>query len=393
MTCRRKLYKGTNLQINEAKSAVVSRFGRQFLGDVLWQKGPTVCHPVDMSWHHNLPIFYEVLRPTMTMSCFSRRQWLASLAAGNLVHTLGAQAATYPDKPVRIVVPFAAGAGTDAMGRLLAQKLGDLFSVSVVVENRTGASGAIGSQFVAQSPSDGYTLLLAAAPFTTVPAVLPSAGYDPLGSFTPIGMVAQGPLMWACHKDLPFNTLAELVTYAQTRPGQLNYGSAGAGGINHLVLEQLKAKKGVSIVHIPYRGIAPATLDMIGGQIHLLTGTIPALAPFVRDGRIKPLAVTTAQRHPSLPQVPGLAEQGLTDLTALNYFGLLAPKGTPFEVVDRLGQALARITASPDVQARFKADALDPAPQGGAYMEKFIRSDLEGWKKVVRQQGIQIDQL
>lgn len=329
----------------------------------------------------------------MTLPYFSRRQWLASAAAGSLVHAWGAQAATYPDKAVRIVVPFAAGAGTDAMGRLLAQKLGDLLGASVVVENRTGASGAIGTQHVAQSPADGHTLLLVAAPFTTVPAVLPNAGYDPVASFAPIGMVAQGPLMWACNKDLPFNTLAELLTYAQTRPGQLNYGSAGAGGINHLVLEQLKAKKGVSIVHIPYRGIAPATLDMIGGQIHLLTGTIPALAPFVRDGRIKPLAVTTAQRHPSLPQVPGLAEQGLADLSALNYFGLVAPKGTPADVVARLGQAIGRITAMPDVQARFKADALEPAPQGVAHMDSFIRSDLEGWKKVVRQQGLQMDTL
>ena len=326
----------------------------------------------------------------MTLPHFSRRQWLAS-AAGSLFSAVEVRAAAYPDKPVRIVVPFAAGAGTDAMGRLLAQKLGDLWGASVVVENRTGASGAIGTQYVAQSQADGHTLLLVAAPFTTVPAVLPTAGYDPVGSFAPIGMVAQGPLMWACNKDLPFNTLAELVAYAQTRPGQLNYGSAGAGGINHLVLEQLKAKKGVSIVHIPYRGIAPATLDMIGGQIHLLTGTIPALAPFVRDGRIKPLAVTTAQRHPSLPQVPGLAEQGLADLTALNYFGLVAPKGTPADVVDRLGQAIGRIAAMPDVQARFKSDALEPAPQGVAHMDRFIRSDLDGWKKVVRQQGIQMD--
>lgn len=324
---------------------------------------------------------------------FSRRHLLTTAAAAGLCAAVGAQAATYPDKTIKITVPFAAGAGTDAMGRLLALKLGELLNTSAVVENRTGASGAIGSQWVAQSPADGYNLLLVAAPFTTVPAVLPTAGYDPVGSFTPIGMVAQGPLMWACNKDLPFNTLAELVSYAKTRPGQLNYGSAGAGGINHLVLEQLKANKGVSIVHIPYRGIAPATLDMMGGQIHVLTGTIPALAPFVRDGRIKPLAVTTAQRHPSLPQVPGLAEQGLADLTALNYFGLVAPKGTPADVVDRLNQALLRITAMPDVQARFKADALEPSPPGAAYMDKFIRSDLEGWKKVVRQQGIQIDQL
>jgi tripartite-type tricarboxylate transporter receptor subunit TctC len=279
------------------------------------------------------------------------------------------------------------------MGRLLAQKLAEVLGGSVVVENRTGASGAIGSQFVAQSAADGHTLLLVAAPFTTVPAVLPSAGYDPVGSFAPISMVAQGPLLWACNKDLPVNNLAELITYAKTRPGQLNYGSAGAGGINHLVLEQLKARKGISIVHIPYRGIAPATMDMIGGQIHVLTGTIPALAPFVRDGRVKALAVTTPLRNAALPQVPGLAEQGLADLSAFNYFGLMAPKGTPADVVERLSQALVRITALPDVQARFKTDALDTAPAGAAHMDKFIRQDLEGWKKVVQQQGIKVDQL
>jgi tripartite-type tricarboxylate transporter receptor subunit TctC len=279
------------------------------------------------------------------------------------------------------------------MGRLLAQKLAEVLGGSVVVENRTGASGAIGSQFVAQSAADGHTLLLVAAPFTTVPAVLPSAGYDPVGSFSPISMVAQGPLLWACNKDLPVNNLAELITYAKTRPGQLNYGSAGAGGINHLVLEQLKARKGISIVHIPYRGIAPATMDMIGGQIHVVTGTIPALAPFVREGRVKALAVTTPLRNAALPQVPGLAEQGLADLAAFNYFGLMAPKGTPADVVERLGQALARITAMPDVQARFKTDALDTAPAGAAHMDKFIRQDLEGWKKVVQQQGIKVDQL
>ena len=323
----------------------------------------------------------------------SRRRVLVSAAAGALLMTTGARAATYPDKAIKIIVPFAPGAGTDAMGRLLAQKLGELLRVSVVVENKTGASGAIGAQFVAQSPADGHTLLLVAAPYTTVPAVLPTAGYDPLSHFSNISMVAQGPLMWACNKDLAVNSLAELVAYAKTRPGQLNYGSAGAGGINHLVLEQLKAQHGLSIVHIPYRGIAPATVDLMGGQIQVLTGTIPALAPLVRDGRIKALAVTTGQRHPLFPQVPGLAEQNLSDLTALNYFGLVAPKGTPTDVVELLNQALVRVSAMPEVQARLKNDALETAPAGVAHMDKFIRSDLTAWQKVVRQQGIKIDAL
>ncbi len=296
-------------------------------------------------------------------------------------------------KPVRVVVPFAAGAGTDAMGRLLAQKLGDLLGQTFVVDNRSGASGAIGTQHVAQSPPDGHTLLLIAAPFTTVPAVLPTAGYDPVGSFEPISMVAQGPLVWACNKNLPVHTLAELAVYARTRPGQLNYGSAGAGGINHLVLEQFKARAGVSIVHIPYRGVAPAVLDMVAGQIDLGTGTVPALAPFIRESRIRALAVTTPKRSPALPEVPGLAESGMNELTALNYFGLVAPKGTPVAIIDRIHQTLPPLLALPDVQARLHTDALEISPTGPEHLTQFIRQDYESWKKVVVKQGIRVEQV
>ena len=205
----------------------------------------------------------------------------SSLVAGV---TSQARAQDWPDRPIRIVVPFAAGAGTDAVGRLMAQKLSDILGQSVVVDNRTGASGAIGTQYVAQSPADGYTLLLVAAPFTTVPAALPSAGYDPVSHFAPVSMIASGPLVWAVNKDLPVRSMQDLIALAKDKPGYLNYGSAGAGGINHLVLEMLKSRSNSYITHIPYRGIAPATMDMIGGQIHLVTGTVPALAPFIKDG-------------------------------------------------------------------------------------------------------------
>ena len=318
----------------------------------------------------------------------------------NRRHALGLTAATllplaahasWPQRPVRIVVPFAPGAGTDAMGRLLAQKLGEVLGASFVVENRAGASGAIGAQHVAQSAPDGYSLLLIAAPFTTVAAVLPQAGYDPVRGFTPVSMVAQGPLLWACKKDLPVGNLRELVEYARSRPGQLNYGSAGAGGINHLVLESLKARTGVSIAHIPYRGIAPATLEMVAGQLDLVTGTIPALAPFVRDGRIKALAVTTSRRTPALPDVPSMAELGFAGFDVSNYFGLVAPRGTPAEVTDRINAALPRVLSMPDVQARFKTDALEPAALGAAALTSFLSQDFGDWQKVVASQGIKVD--
>ncbi len=300
-------------------------------------------------------------------------------------------AQAWPERPIKIVVPFAPGAGTDAMGRLIAQKLADLLPGTVVVENRAGASGAIGSQYVAQSPADGYTLLLIAAPFTTVPASLPTAGYDPLRQFAPISMVASGPLVWAVNKDLPVSNLKELLALAKQKPGALNYGSAGAGGINHLVLEMLKSRSGTYITHIPYRGIAPATMDMIGGQIHMVTGTVPALMPFIKDGRIKPLAVTSARRSPALPDVPSMAEAGFANFDVLNYFGLVAPRATPQAVIDKLNAAVAGMVQLPDVKARFLADAVEPATGSPAQLAKFIEQDYLAWQRVVAAQNLKID--
>ena len=297
-----------------------------------------------------------------------RRTLLAGLALCALSQpTVFAQSgvAPFPDRPVKIVVPFAPGAGTDAMGRLIAQKLGEVLSASFVVENRTGASGAIGTQYVAQQAADGYTLLLVASPFTTVAASLTTAGYDPIKSFTPVGMIASGPLVWAANNQLPANTMQELVALARQKPGVLNYGSAGAGGVNHLVLELLKAKTGTFITHIPYRGVAPAAVDMVAGEVQLVTGTIPALLPLIKDKRIKPLAVTSAKRSPALPDVPSMSEAGFKGFDVLNFFALAAPAGTPAVVIDKLNTALNKVVTMPEVLARFKADAVDAMPGTG----------------------------
>ena len=300
-------------------------------------------------------------------------------------------AASYPDRPVKIVVPFAPGAGTDAMGRLMAQKLGESFSATFVVENRAGASGAIGTQYVAQAAPDGYTLLLVASPFTTVAASLPSANYDPLTQFAPVGMIASGPLVWAANTKLPVSNMKELVALARKKPGALNYGSAGSGGVNHLVLELLKARTGTFITHIPYRGVAPATMDMIGGQIELVTGTIPALLPFIKDGRIKPLAVTSAKRSPALPDVPSMSEAGLSGIDVVNYFALAAPVGTPAAVIEKLNLALNKVVVLPEVTARFKADAVEAAPGSPALLGHFIEADYRAWRNVVKTQNLKIE--
>ena len=297
----------------------------------------------------------------------------------------------YPDRAVRIVVPFAPGAGTDAMARLIAQKLGETLNATFVVDNRAGASGAIGTQYVAQSPADGYTLLLVASPFTTVAASLPSANYDPLRQFTPVGMIASGPLVWAANTKLPANTMKELVTLAKQKPGALNYGSAGAGGVNHLVLELLKARTGTFITHIPYRGVAPATMDMIGGQIQLITGTIPALLPFIKNGSVKPLAVTSAKRSSALPDVPSMTEAGMPGIDVVNYFALMAPTGTPPAIVNTLNAAINKVVAQPDVVARFKADAVEAAPGSPALLGHFIEADYRAWRNVVKTQNLKIE--
>jgi tripartite-type tricarboxylate transporter receptor subunit TctC len=325
---------------------------------------------------------------------WSRRTLLAGIAVCALSQaTVFAQSATttFPDRPVKIIVPFAPGAGTDAMGRLVAQKLGEVLGASFVVENRTGASGAVGTQFVAQQAADGYTLLLVASPFTTVAASLPSAGYDPIKSFTPVGMIASGPLVWAANNQLPANTMQELVALARQKPGVLNYGSAGAGGVNHLVLELLKTKTGTFIIHIPYRGVAPAAVDMVAGEVQLITGTIPALLPLIKDKRIKPLAVTSAKRSPALPDVPSMSEAGFKGFDVLNFFALAAPAGTPAAVIEKLNTALNKVLAMPDVLARFKVDAVDAMPGTPAAQAKFIDADFQAWRDVVRTQKLIIE--
>ena len=324
----------------------------------------------------------------------SRRTAVASVVATALLgSSVWAQngSASFPDKPVKIVVPFAPGAGTDAMGRLMAQKLGEVMGASFVVENRTGASGAIGTQYVAQQPADGYTLLLVASPFTTVAASLSSAGYDPIKSFAPVGMIASGPLVWATNHQTGIHTMQELVAYAKQKPGVLNYGSAGAGGVNHLVLELLKAKTGTFITHIPYRGVAPAALDMVSGQVQLVTGTIPALLPLVKDGRIKPLAVTSAKRSSAMPDVPSMAEAGFKGFDVLNYFALAAPAGTPVAVIDKLNAALNKVVLLPEVQARFKLDAVEATPGTPMAQAKFIEADYRAWRDVVQTQNLKIE--
>lgn len=300
--------------------------------------------------------------------------------------------AQYPERPIRIIVPFAAGAGTDAVARFTAQKLEEQLKQPVIVENRVGASGAIGTQAVASAAPDGYTLLFVASPFTTVAAATPTvANYDPIKQFTPIALIAAGPLVWIANSQAPFASMREMIAFAQANPGKLAYGSAGAGGVNHLALELFKLKTGTDILHVPYKGIAPATTDLLGGSIALLTGTIPAVLPHVKGGKARALAVTGDKRSPLMPDVPTMREAGANGTEVYNYWGLVAPAGTPVAIVNRLNAEVQKFLALKDVQERLTNDGVDLTPGGPERLASFIANDYNGWKKLVADAKLKVE--
>ncbi len=301
--------------------------------------------------------------------------------------------AQYPDKPIKLIVPFAAGAGTDAVARFVAQKLETELKQPIVVENRVGASGAIGTQAVAAAPADGYTLLFVASPFTTVAAATPQiANYDPIKQFAPIALIATGPLVWITHEKAPFASMREMLAFGKANPGKLSYGSAGAGGVNHLALELFKAKMGVDILHVPYKGIAPATTDLLGGSINLLTGTIPAVLPHIKSGKARALAITGEKRSALLLDVPTMKEAGATGTEVYNYWGIVAPQGTPAPVVTRLNSEVQKMLSQKDVQERLLGDGVELTPGGPDRLAAFIASDFNGWRKLVVDAKLKIEQ-
>jgi len=297
---------------------------------------------------------------------------------------------SYPSRPIRIVVPFPPGAGTDTIARFIAQKLGDAMHTPVVVENKTGAGGAIGAIEVAKAEPDGYTLLFIASPFTTVAAASRSAGYDPVGQFTPVASIAAGPLVFVVGKDVPASTMHEFIALARAQPGKLNYGSAGTGGINHLALELLKARTGVDIVHVPYRGIADATKDLLSGQIQAMTASIPATLPYLADRRVKALAVTGSKPVGLLPNIPSW-QDAVPNAEVINYWGIVAPAGTPHAIVVRLNQEMQTTLAQPDVQARLAREGVDVMAGSPERLAALIDGDLASWKKLIAEAKLTLD--
>ena len=303
--------------------------------------------------------------------------------------TVPASAQPYPAKPIRVVVPFPAGGNADIFARAFAQKLGEAWKQIPIVDNRAGAAGIIGTQFVAKAPADGYTLLFGTTgTHTTNPAVYAKLPYDPVRDFAPVSNFADSPFLLVVHPSIPVRTLQQLVTLAKSRPGQLDYASFGTGSSAHLAGEMLRTMAGINIIHVAYKGGPPAVNDLVGGHVSLMFNSLPAVLPLVKADRLRALAVASAKRSPALPELPTFAESGLPGFEAGSWYGLLAPAGTPREAITKLHAETVQMLALPDIRQRLAAEGADAIGNSPEEFAAQIRRDIERWEKVARAANI-----
>ena len=319
---------------------------------------------------------------------------LALLVAAPLSHWAAPAAAqaAFPNKPVKLLVGFPAGGPLDAHARLLADRLGQLLGQPVIVDYKAGAGGSVGADFVAKSDADGYTLLMANTGTMTInPAIYPKNPYQTLRDFAPVARTAMQPLAILVNPAVPATTIQELVALAKKSPGKLNYGSAGNGGISHLVPEMFKFATGTFIVHIPYRGSAPAFTDLLAGQVQMMAESIPQAAQYVKQGKLRALAVTRRERNNALPDTPTLIEAGLKDFDVVGFYGVLAPAATPKAVVDRLAAAFKATLETPEIKSRMLAQGADPAFLGPEEFTRYLSAEMPKWAKAVKDSGARLD--
>jgi len=300
------------------------------------------------------------------------------------LHSVYAQ--SYPTKPIRMIVPFPAGGGSDTMGRALGRKLEESLGQRVVVDNRVGAAGSIGADLVAKAAPDGYTILLGStSELTQYPNVNPSISYDPLRDFAPISLIGTVPLVLVVHPSLPVRSVQDLITLARKRPGEILFGSAGNGSTTHLAVEMFILKTGIKITHVPYRGSPFATVDLVAGNIQMAIPTMPSVFPFIESNRLRILAVSTAQRSPLLPQVPSMLEAGVAGYDNDLWTGLLAPAGTPKAILSRLQAETVRAVNSAEVKSVLATRGATPKSSTPEEFTAFMKAELNKWSTVVRE--------
>jgi tripartite-type tricarboxylate transporter receptor subunit TctC len=329
------------------------------------------------------------------MGIFSAHRVLYGFVTAALMmlmsHAVSAQA--YPTRPIHIVVPSSPGAGvTDIMARLLGQHLSGRIGAQIVIDNRPGASGIIGSELVSRAAPDGYTLLIANVSLIVNPFLYPRMPYDPLKDFIPVTNLNSAPLMLVVHPSVPANSVMELIAYAKSHPGRLNYGSGGLGSTPFLAAELFKSLAGIDVVHVPYKGGAPALSDLVGGQLSFMIENMPGTMPYVRAKNLRALAITSPQRSALAPELPTMAEAGVPGYEISGWNGLFAVKGTPPEIVARLHSEVAEILRTAEVRQELAALGAEPVGDTPDEFAAFLKADMARWGKIIQEKGIRSDQ-
>ena len=316
------------------------------------------------------------------------RQTLTALLLGAILITpLTAAAQQYPTKAIRFVVPFAPGGGTDIIGRVVAQALNDALGQPVVVDNRGGAGSTLGTEIVAKSPADGYTILFGNISLAFNATLYTKLRYDTIRDLAPISLSAVQPNILVIHPGLPAKNLKEFIELARANPGKYNYASAGTGSGTHLAAELLKLQTKIDIVHVPYKGTGPALTDLLGGQINMMVSTFASALPHVKSGRMRALGVTTAKRSPAAPDVRTLIEGGVAGYDYSTWYGLLAPAGTPKPIIDMLNATNRKVLTRDDIKQRLESQGVDPIVNTAAEFTAYVKSETEKWGKVVKATG------
>jgi len=299
-----------------------------------------------------------------------------------LTTTVAAQQ-DYPNRPIRLIIPFAPGGSNDIIGRAIATPLGELLGKQVIVENRAGAGAVVGTELVANAPKDGYTLLVASLTHAINPSLY-NLPFDPINAFTPVAMVATGPAVLVVNPTLEANSVAELIALAKAKPGQLQYASAGIGSYTHLAAELFKYRAGVDLLHVPFRGGGPAVIDVVGGHTKINFANLLTAMPHIRSGKLRALGVGGKTRVPMLPDVPSIAEAGVPDYEAVNWWGVLAPAGTPAPIVAKLHDVLGKVQDNTDLQQRLANEGAVVVKTSSAEYGKFIAAEIQKWAAVVK---------
>jgi tripartite-type tricarboxylate transporter receptor subunit TctC len=329
------------------------------------------------------------------MMTFQLRRFYRSIAQAALILGFsGLVHAAYPDKPIKLIVPYPPGGATDVIGRILAKNLGESLGQQVLVENRSGAGGNIGAEAVAKATPDGYTLLMGAVTSHSTMATLEKGKlrYDILKDFAPVMIVGSVPLVVVVNPNVPVRTLKGLVDYAKANPDKLNYASSGAGAPQRMGAEIFQKEAGIKITHVPYKGSGPAMTDLVAGQVNMMVETVPAALPFITAGQLRPLAVTTAKRISMLPDVPTTAESGMPTLEVSSTFGVLAPTGTPMPIIDQLNSAIAKLLLNPEVKEAFlKQGVYAATPTKPKQSAELLASEVRRWEKVIKEADIKAE--